>query len=143
MVLGVLPYVLAAVVFCVGLYAIAVKKNVVKVIIGVILMHHAVNLFLVLLGYRVPTHSEVALLTRSQAGATTVSAIAPIVTPDMPPGKGVGHLLRLGVDPVPQALVLTSIVIGLSVSALMVVMAVRLHEKYGTFDLTRITRLKG
>jgi multicomponent Na+:H+ antiporter subunit C len=144
MALGVLPYVLTAVVFCVGLYAIAVKKNVIKTIIGVILMHHAVNLFLVLLGYRVPTASELTLLARAAAGQKVAGAIAPIVTPDMPSGKGgITQLLRLGVDPVPQALVLTSIVIGLSVSALMVVMAVRLHEKYGTFDLTRITRLKG
>jgi len=47
------------------------------------------------------------------------------------------------VDPVPQALILTAIVIGLAVAALMAVMAVRLHEKYGTFDLTEIRKLKG
>ena len=38
---------------------------------------------------------------------------------------------------------LTAIVIGVSVIALMVVMAVRLHEKYGTFDLTKIRKLRG
>jgi multicomponent Na+:H+ antiporter subunit C len=47
------------------------------------------------------------------------------------------------VDPVPQALVLTSIVIGLSVTMLMVAMAIRLYEKYGTLDITEIRKLKG
>ncbi|MFO8007426.1 MAG: sodium:proton antiporter [Candidatus Brocadiia bacterium] len=128
--LSVLPYVLCAVLFIIGLYAIAVKKNLIKVIIGVIIMHHAVNLFLVLVGYRVPARGEM---------------IAPIITPGiMKSDEGaVSTLLARAVDPVPQALVLTSIVIGLSVVALMVVMAIRLHEKYGTFDLTQITKLKG
>lgn len=125
----VLPFALCMVLFMIGLYAIAVKKNLIKVIIGVIIMHSAVNMFLVLIGYRVPA---------------TGRAIAPIITPEMgDDAKAVQELLSRSVDPVPQALVLTSIVIGLSVVALMVVMAVRLHEKYGTFDLTQITKLKG
>ncbi len=47
------------------------------------------------------------------------------------------------VDPVPQALVLTSIVIGLAVTALVVGIAMRIYERYGTFDITRINKLKG
>ena len=47
------------------------------------------------------------------------------------------------VDPLPQALVLTSIVIGLGVIALMVALCVRLYERYGTFDIGRIRRLRG
>jgi len=122
---GVLPYVFCILLLGVGLYAVTVKKNLVKVIIGVILMHNAVNLFLILQGYRVPASDQMAR--------------APIVTPKMT----VGQYLLGTADPVPQALILTSIVIGLSVVALMVVMAVRLHEKYGTFDLTEIRKLKG
>jgi multicomponent Na+:H+ antiporter subunit C len=126
---AVLPYVFCILLFVIGLYAIAVKKNLIKVIIGVIIIHNAVNLFLVLTGYRVPYSGE---------------AIAPIITPEMGGAEaGVRQLLSNGVDPVPQALVLTSIVIGLSVVALMVVMALRLHQKYGTFDMTQITKLKG
>lgn len=126
---AVLPFVLCLVLFIIGLYAISVKKNLIKVIVGVIIIHNSVNLFLVLIGYRVPA---------------TGIAIAPIITPQM--GRGamdVRELLSHSVDPVPQALVLTSIVIGLAVVALMVVMALRLHQKYGTFDLTEITKLKG
>jgi len=119
-----LPYVLCALLVVIGLYAIAVKKNLIKIIIGVVIIHNATNLFLVLLGYRMPEHGEAA---------------APIVTAAL---SGEAFLAR-SVDPLPQALVLTAIVIGLSVVALMVVMAVRLHEKYGTFDLTKIRRLRG
>ncbi|MCM8757319.1 MAG: NADH-quinone oxidoreductase subunit K [Candidatus Omnitrophica bacterium] len=46
-------------------------------------------------------------------------------------------------DPVPQALVLTSIVIGLGILSLMVAIAIRLYERYGTFDVTEMKRLKG
>ncbi len=47
------------------------------------------------------------------------------------------------VDPLPQALVLTAIVIGLAVTALIAALAMRVYEKYGTFDITKIRRLKG
>ena len=47
------------------------------------------------------------------------------------------------VDPLPQALVLTTIVIGLAVLALMISIAVRLYEKYGTFDINEIRKLRG
>ncbi|MBU0709480.1 MAG: NADH-quinone oxidoreductase subunit K, partial [Candidatus Omnitrophica bacterium] len=47
------------------------------------------------------------------------------------------------VDPLPHALVLTNIVIGLAVTALIVAIAIRLYEKYGTFDITKIRKLRG
>jgi len=47
------------------------------------------------------------------------------------------------VDPLPQALVLTAIVIGLAVTALIAAIAIRVYEKYKTFDITKIRRLKG
>jgi len=47
------------------------------------------------------------------------------------------------VDPLPQAVVLTTIVIGLAVTVLAVGLAVRIYEKYGTFDITKIRRLRG
>jgi multicomponent Na+:H+ antiporter subunit C len=123
---GYLPYVLGVALFAVGLYAVAVKKNLIKIIIGVIVMHHATNLFLVLVGYRVPEAGE---------------PMAP-VAPSAARQAGIRFATR-SVDPLPQAMVLTSIVIGVSLVALMVVMALRLHEKYGTFDLEDIRELRG
>ena len=109
-------YILCFILFCIGLYAVLRKRNIIKIIIGLGIIEYAVNLFFVLIGYR--THGR-----------------APIKALDQ-------NILNM-VDPLPQALVLTSIVIGLAVTALLVAIAIRIYEKYGTFDITKIRRLKG
>jgi multicomponent Na+:H+ antiporter subunit C len=120
---GSLPYVLSVLVLAVGIYAVSCKKNLIKVIVGVMIAEHAVNLFLLLMSYR----------------ATEGCAVAPILSKT----DTVANFAATAADPTPQALILTSIVIGLGVVALMVAMALRLHEKYGTFDLSKIRSLRG
>ena len=112
-------YFLCVVLLTMGLYCLVAKKNIVKKVIGIVIMDYAVNLYLIIVGYK--------------AGGT-----APIVEP----GMGQGALERF-VDQLPQALVLTSIVIGLGVLALMVSMCIRLYEKHGTFDMSQISKLRG
>lgn len=109
-------YLLTLVMFCLGIYCVVRKRNVIKLIIGVIIMEYAVNLFFILAGYR-------------------ISGRAPIFSAKE-------DVLNM-VDPLPQALVLTAIVIGLATTALLVGIAMRIYEKYGTFDITRIKELKG
>ena len=46
------------------------------------------------------------------------------------------------VDPIPQALVLTAIVIGVGVTALMLTYVVRLHDREGTLDVRELRNLK-
>jgi multisubunit Na+/H+ antiporter MnhC subunit len=46
------------------------------------------------------------------------------------------------IDPVPQALVLTAIVIGVGVTALMLAYAYKLYEKKRTLDIAKFTELK-
>jgi len=118
--MGIAIYVLAFSVLLVGLYAVVAKKNVIKVIVGVLILDYAVNLVLVLVGYR--TGGQAPILENGQSGA---------------------ELAARAVDPLPQAMVLTSIVIGLGLTAMMVAMAIRLYEKYGTFDMNRIRSLRG
>ena len=60
---------------------------------------------------------------------------SPIYSPDTP--------IEDMVDALPQAVVLTAIVIGLATTALLVGIAMRIYEKYGTFDITKIKELKG
>lgn len=100
----------------VGLYCVLRKRNIIKIVIGLIIIEYSVNLFFILLGYR-------------------VEGRAPIFSP--------GEVISNMVDPLPQALILTAIVIGLAVTALMVSIAMRIYEKYGTFDITKIRKLKG
>ncbi|HPP11217.1 MAG TPA: sodium:proton antiporter, partial [bacterium] len=102
------------------LYGATCKKNIVKIILGLVIMEYAVNLFLILLGWR----------TNGQAPIMSQQTDLPAFT-------------ATAVDPIPQALVLTSIVIGLGILSLMVAIAIRLYERYGTFDITEMRRLKG
>jgi len=109
-------YLLCLVLFSVGLYCVLRKRNIIKIIIGIGIMEYAVNLFFILLGYRHEGRS-------------------PIFAED--------QMIKNVVDPLPQAVVLTTIVIGLSVTLLLVSIAIRIYEKYGTFDITKIDNLKG
>ncbi len=109
-------YLLCLVLFCIGLYCVVVKRNLIKIIIGLSIMDYALYLFWVLIGYRLRGRS-----------------------PIYSPVQKVHNM----VDPLPQALVLTAIVIGLAVFALLISIAVRLYEKYGTFDITEIRKLRG
>lgn len=113
-------YVLIATLLAIGLYGLFAKRHVLKKILGLVVVEHAINLFLVSVGYR--------------TGGTP-----PILTP----GEDRAAFVAGSVDPLPQALVLTSIVIGLGVVMLLVALALRLHERYGTLDTTRINRLHG
>ncbi len=102
--------------FLIGLYAVVAKRNLIKIIIGFILIEYSVNVLFAVVGYR-------------------LNALPPIITDSA--------AARNYVDPVPQALVLTSIVIGLATTALMLALAMRIYEKYKTFDIVEIRRLKG
>jgi len=103
-------------ILCFAFYCVLRKRNIIKIIIGLGIIEYAVNLFFVLIGYRL--HGRAPILAKDQ----TITNI---------------------VDPIPQALVLTAIVIGLAVTALIVALAIRIYEKYGTFDITKIRRLRG
>lgn len=121
MTIGALPFFMAFVLILIGLYVIIAKKNIIKIILGVALLHYAINLFLVLLGYRADGVPPIRTAEHVDAAAFAARAV----------------------DPIPQALVLVAIVIGLAVLALMAALAIRLYEKHGTFDITRIRELKG
>lgn len=113
-------YALCLMLFMVGLYGVMVKRNLIKIIISLIIMESAVNVFIVMVGYR-------------------RDGIAPIMSKTM----AAETFVRSTVDPLPQALVLTAIVIGLGVTAMTVAIAMRLYERYGTYDIKEIRKLKG
>jgi len=109
-------YILCLVLFLVGLYCVLRKRNIIKIIVGIGIIEYAANLFFVLIGYR-------------------KEGRAPIFSAD--------QTIQNIVDPLPQAVILTSIVIGLAVMLMLVAMAIRIYDRYGTFDITKINRLKG
>jgi len=108
-------FVLCFILFMIGLYGVITQRNLIKIIIGLAIMEYSVILFLVLIGY---------------IDGQTV----PIISEGFEGGF---------VDPLPQAMVLTAIVIGLATKALMLSVAIRLYKKYGTFDIRKMKDLKG
>ena len=100
----------------IGLYTILVKHNLIKVIIVLGILDTGVNLFLISVGY-------------------ITKGTAPIFSR---PGIDPEHM----VDPVPQALVLTAIVIGVAILALALSLAIRLYQHYGTLNLRKIREQK-
>lgn len=113
-------YFLSLALFVMGLYCLVAKKNIIKKVIGIVITEYSINMFLILVGYR-------------------KGGIAPVLMKGMEKSE----IVSRSVDPLPQALVLTSIVIGLGVLALMVSLCLRLYEKYKTFDMSEIKRLRG
>ena len=97
----------------VGIWAVLSRRNVIKVIMGITIVETAVNLLLVAVGY-------------------VSGRKAPIVEGDTDLTLNpVGEV----VDPIPQALVLTAIVIGLATTALALVVAVGYYRRTGSLDL--------
>jgi multicomponent Na+:H+ antiporter subunit C len=113
-------YLAISIMFFIGIYGMMAKKNIIKMIIGVNIIGYAVNLFFIVLGYK-------------------NNGIQPILVP----GVSIEEFVEKAVNPIPQALVLTSIVIDLSTICFLAALSIRIYEKYGTFDLEKIRRLKG
>jgi multicomponent Na+:H+ antiporter subunit C len=109
------PFLAVAALICVAVYIIMSQRNLIKIVMGVAILESAVNLFLVALGYR-------------------NGGIAPIFT-DAP-----GTLMVL---PVPQALTLTSIVIGVATTALMLTLIMLIYRHTGETDAEKSRRVKG
>lgn len=109
-------YLLCFILFLTGLYGVVTRRNLVKIAISLSIMEFSTFLFLALIGYK-------------------EGGIAPIVNPEDP--------LKVYVDPLPQALVLTAIVIGLATTAMLMSVIIRLYRKYKTFDIREINKLRG
>lgn len=112
-------YVAAVLLFLIGLYGVITQRNLVRILLNLGVMESATFLFLILVGYR--------------SGGT-----APIFyEPGIVPGRTVV------VDPIVQALALTSIVIGVVTLAMALSLIIQLARHYRTLDGRRIRSLRG
>ncbi|WP_087036348.1 NADH-quinone oxidoreductase subunit K [Thermococcus litoralis] len=111
------PYYFASIaLILIGFYAVLAKRNVLKMLVGLSIMETGVNLLLISVGY---------VSGRS----------APILSEGITSDKAV--------DPIPQALVLTAIVIGVATTAMALSVVINLYEKYKTLNVEEIRRLRG
>ena len=111
-----LPYFVAAWLFLVGLYGVVTSRNLVHLIICLTVVQSSTYVLLLAIGYR--------------AGAA-----APVFA-DIPPGTP-------AVDPVVQALMLTDVVVEVTVTALLLALAVQAHERTGKLDPNDLGIMRG
>ena len=109
-----LNYIAAVSLISIGIAIIILKKNLIKIVIGMGIMDSGINLLLISVGYI--------------AEATT-----PIFT----------DRATKFVDPIPQALTLTSIVIGACVSALALSIVIKINDHYGSISADEVRRIRG
>jgi multisubunit Na+/H+ antiporter MnhC subunit len=91
----------------IGLGGVVMSSHLFRMVLALVIAQAGANLMLVLAGYR-------------------WDAVAPILTT-----RGEAATM---VDPVPQALVLTAIVIGVGIQALAVSLLIRIRQSYTTLD---------
>lgn len=114
-----IEYAVALAAIMLGLYAVAFKGNLIKKVIGLSVISNGVHLLFVSLGYR-------------------TGGIMPVLQ-DM----NIGAFAQSAVDPLPQAFVLTSIVINLSITAVALSMIVLIYRQFGTIEADKIRELRG
>lgn len=117
-------YLAGAALFCIGLYAVLTKRNLIKIVMGLSLMEASTYLLLLSFAYR--------------AGST-----APVL---LNPPKGVSpdQLAQGNVaDPVLQNFCLTAIVIGVAVTGVFLAVTVRIAQHYRTLDADEVRAMRG
>jgi len=101
----------------IGLYAVLTKKHLIKIVIGLSIVDAGLHLLFVAVGY-------------------INNGTAPIFSPG-----NENRVLQM-VDPVPQALVLTAIVIGFATTAVALSLIIRLYKHHKTARIDEIKTLK-
>jgi multicomponent Na+:H+ antiporter subunit C len=111
-----LPPLVTVWLFAVGLYGIVTSRNLIHMVTCLSVVQSSTYVLLLTIGFR--------------TGAT-----APIFL-DVPVGTP-------AVDPIVKALALTDVVVGATVSALLLALAVQAHKRHGTLDPEEFRALRG
>jgi multisubunit Na+/H+ antiporter MnhC subunit len=96
----------------VGFWGMLTHRNILRIIIGFSLIDTGIHIVIVSIGY-------------------VANRTAPIIDSALSPSEAPSRV----VDPIPSALVVTAIVIGLSVTAVMLAYAIRLYESKKTLSI--------
>lgn len=103
----------------IGLWGMLTHRNILRIIIGFTLIDTGLNIVMVATGY--VTDGTAPIIDRALAKADAA---------------------RHAIDPIPSALVVTAIVIGLSVTAIMLAFAIRLYAAKKTLSIDAFTESK-
>lgn len=108
----------------ISLYGIVGRPSITKKIISLTIFGDTLNVLAIFIGFR-------------------VFSLPPVI---LKPDLTVDDLLKFAasaVDPLPQALVLTAIVIGLAVNLFLVFLALQVYRLFGTLDSRKVRELRG
>ncbi len=111
-----------------SIYGIAIRPNLLKKIIMLSILSDTANMLAVLLGYH------------------TLSPKPPVYpggtfsTTQFPSQRQLSTFAQYAVDPIPQVLVVTAIVIGLAVLVFLSFVAVLIYRRYGTLDMRVVSK---
>jgi len=120
--LGNISLIIGFILILIGFWGLLSQKNIIKIIVSFTVLETGVNILIVSLGW--------------MRGRT-----APIID-DSVEQLANHNVLNSIVDPVPQALVLTAIVIGFGVTALLLVYAMKLFRAKRTLEINKFNDLK-
>uniref|UniRef100_A0A7C4FFJ0 Na+/H+ antiporter subunit C n=1 Tax=Ignisphaera aggregans TaxID=334771 RepID=A0A7C4FFJ0_9CREN len=107
----------------ISLYGVFAKPSLVKKFIALTIFSDSINSFAILIGFR-----------RTALG---YPSIAVLPSPPQSP-RDLESFVKTAVDPLPQALVLTAIVIGLAVNMFLVGLITLYHRYYGTTNVKKV-----
>ncbi|MEV5508036.1 sodium:proton antiporter [Streptomyces orinoci] len=114
--MSVLPYLIAGWIFLIGVHGMATSRNLVHAVGCLSVAQSSTYVLLMAVGYR-------------RGGSAPVFSDVPTTT--------------ITVDPVVQALALTDVVVGATVTALLLALVVQVQKRHGTIDPDELSELKG
>jgi len=122
-------YIVSAIVLTISfsIYGVATRPHIVKKLIFITILSDAVYVLLVLAGYRINASTPPVYLGGTLLNPSLPSSVNQVV----------GFMSR-AVDPVPQVLIVTGIVIGLAQLIFLSAIALKIAQATGTFNIKRV-----
>lgn len=111
-----LPYVAAAWLLLVGFLGVARSRNLVGIVISLSVAQTSTYVLILAVGYR-------------SRGTAPIFDTIPQA--------------RKAVDPIVQALTLTDVVVGVTIAALLLALAIQVYKRHGTLDPHELRELRG
>ncbi|MDI9619513.1 MAG: sodium:proton antiporter [Candidatus Nezhaarchaeota archaeon] len=118
-------YLVLAAIMAISLYGIVKGRSLIKKLIALTILGDAANALIVYIGFR-------------------FGAKYPPVLPSLTPApEDISWFVSVAVDPVPQCLVITAIVINMAITMFLVFTVIQVYRIYGTTMVKKISRLRG
>ncbi|EOD01869.1 sodium:proton antiporter [Caldisalinibacter kiritimatiensis] len=112
-----LSLILSFILLCIGIYGIAVNKNIIKSIILYNILQSAI--IVIFLNFGAINASDIPIISKFSDTTSNM------------------------VDPLPQALMITAIVIGAAITALALMLSIKIFHYYGTLNWKELIEREG